>query len=126
MNLQHLLGSGLRLGVAQGGRNHPGTTLVARMKRSQGAEPAQYLMSPCPAPSPGVGNTAGAWPPPLHLLPQLPLLGGAHSAPESHLLQLLHPLPVPGLQALEPPALQEPLLGRLLALLQDLLLVPQL
>lgn len=63
---------------------------------------------------------------PLHPLPQLALLGSARLAPEGHLPQLLHALPVPGLEALQAPALQEALLGRLLALLQDLLLVLQL
>lgn len=100
--------------------------LLARTKRSQDAKPATYLMSPSPAPSPGTGEAAGAQPPLLHPFPQLALLGGPHPSPESHLPQLLHPLPVPGLQALQPPALQEALLGRLLALLQDLLLVLQL
>lgn len=104
----------------------PSTILLARTKRSQDAKPATYLMSPSPAPSPGTGDAAGARPPLLHPFPQLALLGGPHPSPEGHLPQLLHPLPVPGLQALQPPALQEALLGGLLALLQDLLLVLQL
>lgn len=115
---QHLL-----VLVSLGGprkRITPGTMLGARTERTQDAKPAN-IYRPLPQ------LPAQAWGAcPLHPLPQLALLGSTCPAPEGHLPQLLHTLPVPGLEALQAPALQEALLGRLLALLQDLLLVLQL